>query len=100
MAKQIYDRLNDDVFVHNPTYIALTFGMNDTDYYIYHNKENGDSISKARIKTSYNSYLDIRKELKKRSDFTKVLVASSAYDETVKFENNYFPGKSVLSGLQ
>lgn len=94
VARQIYDRLQDDVFSRKPTYMALTFGMNDTDYFIYHNPK-ADSISQNRISTSYNSYLDIERELKRHPEIKKVVITSSPYDETVKFENNYFPGKSA-----
>jgi lysophospholipase L1-like esterase len=94
VANQIYERLDDDVLVHKPTYLALTFGMNDSDYAIYGNKK-ADSISAQRIKTSYESYLKMEAILKTHSEIKKVIVASSPYDETVKLDKNYFPGKSA-----
>ena len=93
VAGQIYQRLDDDVFSHNPTVVTLTFGMNDVGYYDFL-KPQADSFAKARIKESYNNFLKIEDKLKAHSNVKKILIASSPYDETVKKPNNYFPGKS------
>lgn len=48
-AWDIKDRLDYDVFDRNPTYVTLTFGMNDTGYDIYW-KENAKELSEQRGK--------------------------------------------------
>lgn len=93
VAGQIYQRLNDDVFIHNPTVVTLTFGMNDVGYYDFL-KPQADSFAKARVKESYNSFVKIEEALKAHAAVKKIMIVSSPYDETVKKLNNYFPGKS------
>lgn len=93
VAGQIVKRIDDDVFNHKPTVVAVTFGMNDVGYSEYL-KPNADSFSKQKINECYNSYLQIEKRLKEAPNVRKILMASSPYDETVKGTGNYFPGKS------
>ena len=95
VAEQIYQRMDDDIFVHNPNIITLTFGMNDVGYYDFLKpKPQADSIAQQRIKQSYESFLKIEKKLKAYTQAKKILIVSSPYDETVKKPNNYFPGKA------
>ncbi|MBG9378527.1 SGNH/GDSL hydrolase family protein [Panacibacter sp. DH6] len=95
VAEQIYKRMDDDIFVHNPNIITLTFGMNDVGYYDFLKpKPEADSIAKERIRQSYESYQKIEQKLKAHAGIKKILIVSSPYDETVKKPNNYFPGKA------
>lgn len=48
-------RLDDDVFDRKPTYVTLTFGMNDTGYDIYM-KDNANELSEQRIVKSLDSF--------------------------------------------
>lgn len=92
-AWDIKERMNDDVFDRNPTYIALTFGMNDTGYDIYL-KDNAKELSEARIARSLESYREIEERLLAKDKITKVLIGGSPYDETSKFNNFVLPKKN------
>ncbi len=91
---QMYDRLEKDVFVHNPTVVTLTFGMNDVGYFDFL-KPNADSFARERIKETYDRYKKVEKVFKDHPSVQKIMIATSPYDETVKGLNNYFPGKSA-----
>lgn len=86
-AWDIKDRLDYDVFDRNPTYVTLTFGMNDTGYDIYW-KENAKELSEQRVEKSLESYREMEKRLLAKKKITKVLIGGSPYDETTKL--NYF----------
>ncbi|MGQ8335125.1 SGNH/GDSL hydrolase family protein [Sunxiuqinia sp. A32] len=86
-------RMDEDIFDREPTYVALTFGMNDTDYGIYL-KDNAQELSAKRIKKSYESYLEIEKRFQSEKNVTKVLIGGSPYDETSKFNNFILPQKN------
>lgn len=93
VAKQIYERFDDDVLTSDPTVICLTFGMNDSGYYEFLSNK-ADSAAKAHIDSSHHYFQLIEEKLKKLPNVRKILIASSPYDETMKIRNNYFPGKS------
>ena len=57
-AWDMKDRLDYDVFNRKPTYVTLTFGMNDTGYDIYM-KDNAKELSEQRIAKSLESYREI-----------------------------------------
>ena len=92
-AWDIEKRLEDDVFDRNPTYVALTFGMNDTGYGIY-NEPDAKQKLEQQIKKSYESYLNIEKMLQNKKAVAKVLIGGSPYDETTKFNDSFFPNKN------
>ncbi|MCD8226612.1 MAG: SGNH/GDSL hydrolase family protein, partial [Bacteroides ovatus] len=79
-------RLDDDVFDRKPTYVTLTFGMNDTGYDIYM-KDNANELSEQRIVKSLDSFREIEGRLLAKNKITKVLIGGSPYDETSKFNN-------------
>lgn len=83
-AWDIKDRLDDDVFSRKPTYVTLTFGMNDTGYDIYM-KDNARELSEQRIAKSLESYREIEERLLAKNKITKVLIGGSPYDETSRF---------------
>ena len=85
-AWDMKDRLDDDVFDRKPTYVTLTFGMNDTGYDIYM-KDNARELSEQRIAKSLESYREIEGRLLNKNKITKVLIGGSPYDETSKFNN-------------
>ena len=85
-AWDMKDRLDDDVFDRKPTYVTLTFGMNDTGYDIYM-KDNARELSEQRIAKSLESYREIEGRLLNKNKVTKVLIGGSPYDETSKFNN-------------
>jgi len=91
---QMNNRFNEDVIAKKPTVITLTFGMNDTKYFEF-GWPDAKEIAKKSVQTSYENYLKIEQKLKALPNVKKVLIASSPFDETVKYKNNLFPGKSI-----
>jgi lysophospholipase L1-like esterase len=96
VAEQIYNRLDGDLLKKKPTVLAVTFGMNDSKYFEYvdKNKPMTDEKRAAIVKESRDSYTKIEARLKQLPGMTKILMASSPYDETAKMEGNLFTGKS------
>lgn len=92
-AEDMYKRWNDDVVTKKPTVVCLTFGMNDSDYFVYLG-HNPDSVGKARADSSKAWFERIEGEMKKMQGVRKIIETSSPYDETMKNPKNYFPGKS------
>ncbi|TKK67944.1 GDSL family lipase [Ilyomonas limi] len=94
VAKQIYTRLEGDLLAKKPDVLVVSFGMNDSKYFEYGmHKDKVDSVRKAAVDTSYNSFKMIEQKLNALPDIRKIMMTSSPYDETVKNEKNYFPGK-------
>ena len=93
-AKNILDRLDDDVLARKPTTICLTFGMNDSGYFEFL-AANADSTAALRVKESAHYFEGIREKLRKYGSAKKIMISSSLYDETVKNPRNYFPKKSL-----
>jgi lysophospholipase L1-like esterase len=89
----IRKRLEKDVFSKNPTYITLTFGMNDVGYYNFY-KKNAEELAQQQIQKSYKNFLAIEKRLKEAPNDTKVLIGGSPYDETSKIKKELFPKKN------
>lgn len=92
-AWDIKDRLDYDVFDRKPTYVALTFGMNDTGYDVYM-KDDAKELSEERITKSLESYREIEERLLAKNKITKVLIGGSPYDETSKFNHFILHGKN------
>lgn len=92
-AWDIKDRLDRDVFDRKPTYVALTFGMNDTGYDIYM-RDNAGKLSEKRISESLDSFREIERRLLAEKKVTKVLIGGSPYDETSKFNSFILRGKN------
>ena len=80
------DRLDYDVFNRKPTYVTLTFGMNDTGYDIYM-KDDAKELLEQRIAKSLESYREIEERLLAKNKIKKVLIGGSPYDETSRFNN-------------
>lgn len=83
-AWDMKDRLDYDVFNRKPTYVTLTFGMNDTGYDIYM-KDDAKELSEQQIIESLKSFREIEERLQAKNKITKVLIGGSPYDETSKF---------------
>lgn len=92
-AGDINQRLDEDVFNKNPTYMTMTFGMNDTGYYDFW-KENAQELAQRQIKKSFESFQDIEKRMVKETGVTKVIICGSPYDQTSKIENKAFQTKN------
>ncbi|MES2829420.1 MAG: SGNH/GDSL hydrolase family protein [Bacteroidota bacterium] len=96
VAGQIYARLDGDILKKKPSVLAVTFGMNDSKYFEYLDKNKPvDDLKRAEIvKEAFTSYQKIEERLKKLPGVSTILMASSPYDETAKLEGNLFLGKS------
>lgn len=92
-AWDIKDRLDYDVFDRKPTYVTLTFGMNDTGYDVYM-KDNAKELSEERVAKSLESYREIEERLLAKNKITKVLIGGSPYDETSRFNHFILHGKN------
>ncbi|MGQ8336240.1 SGNH/GDSL hydrolase family protein [Sunxiuqinia sp. A32] len=89
----IEERLDDDIFSKKPTYLTLTFGMNDVGYRDFF-KDNAQEIAKQQIQKSFDHYKVIEKRLQDEKELTKVIIGGSPYDETSKIERQIFPTKN------
>jgi lysophospholipase L1-like esterase len=92
VAKQIYDRFDDDVLSADPDVIVVTFGMNDSGYFEYL-KGNPDSVARVHVAESHRNFDFIRERLRKLPNVKKVIILGSPFDETVKLKSAVFPGK-------
>ncbi|MFV0591819.1 MAG: SGNH/GDSL hydrolase family protein [Draconibacterium sp.] len=93
-AWDIEERLEEDIFSKNPTYMTMTFGMNDVGYYDFY-KDDAQEIAARQIKKSFDSYQHIEKRMLEAKGVTKVNIGGSPYDETSKIENQVFPTKNA-----
>ena len=55
-ARSILDRWDWDVVRRSPTYITLTFGMNDTGYFGIYGKDVPESRSEAKVASSLENF--------------------------------------------
>lgn len=94
VAGQMACRL-DRVFAHQPTVVTLTFGMNDTGYMDFTTPEN-QSAGRKNVETACRDYQRIEEAYKQHPDIRKILIGSSPYDETSRFNAVPFPGKNKL----
>jgi lysophospholipase L1-like esterase len=93
VSKQIYERLDDDVFPRNPTVVTLTFGMNDTGYKLITGAV-ADSTYKAKVAESLKNFKLIVAKYQQHAGVRKILIASPPYDETSKMKFMAFTGKN------
>jgi lysophospholipase L1-like esterase len=92
-AKDIYERVQDDIVASDPTVVCLTFGMNDSGYFEFL-RSNADSVAKVHVDESRHYFELIEAQLKRLSNVRKVMILSSPFDETAKIKGaNNFPGK-------
>ena len=94
VAKQMYQRM-DKVFEHKPTVVTLSFGMNDTGYMDYTDPAN-ETTGHNNVATACNDYKLIEELYKEHPETKKILISSSPYDETSRFNKAPFPGKNKL----
>lgn len=96
VAEQIYRRLPGDLLAKKPTKLVVSFGMNDSKYFEYNDKNN--PVTEARrqefVQESYKSYLKIQDTLLAHPEIEKILMSSSPYDETVQQKGDVFIGKA------
>lgn len=94
VSRQMYERLDGDVFAHKPTVVTLTFGMNDTGYQNLKGAK-ADSTYAAKVAESLKYFTLIADKLKQHPETRKVMIASSPYDETAKIKTTPLKGKNA-----
>ncbi|WP_423128412.1 SGNH/GDSL hydrolase family protein [Gaoshiqia sp. Z1-71] len=93
-SSDIKERLEEDIFSKNPSYLTMTFGMNDVGYFDFY-KPDAQEIAVRQIEKSFDNYQVIEKRLQEAKEVTKVLIGGSPYDETSKVPNQIFPTKNA-----
>ena len=105
-ARSILNRWDWDVLKENPTYITLTFGMNDTGYWGVYDKEDVETLSQEKVNRSLEYFSKITSRLEELpSGVEVVMIGGSPYDETSTFNNAVLPGKNaaiqkIISGQE
>ena len=90
---EILRRIDHDVFAKRPTVLTLTFGMNDSGYFEY-NGDNPGAFADSKVAESRRNFLEIEKKLKEHTSVRKVMIGTSPYDQTSRFNDNIFKGKN------
>ena len=94
VAQQMFERLDSDVFVHKPTVMTLTFGMNDTGYQNLKG-DKADSVYNGKVAASLKSFALIEAKLAAHPEVKKIMISSPPYDETSKIKINPILGKNA-----
>ena len=92
-ALEILRRIDHDVFAKKPTVLTLTFGMNDSGYFEY-NGDNPQAFADSKVSESRRNFLEIEKKLKAHPSVRKVMIGTSPYDQTSRFNNDIFRRKN------
>ncbi len=92
-SAEILGRLQGDVIDRNPTVIMLTYGMNDAGLFELYG-DSAESFSDKRVLLAKQNVEKMADKLRLLSDTRIVLVGTSPYDATTKFNNNIFPYKA------
>ena len=88
-------RLEEDVLKKNPTYMTLTFGMNDSGYWDTYNREDTKERSQKKMDASLESFGRIVDQMKAwGGEADIVMIGGSPYDETSRFNDNILVGKN------
>lgn len=94
-VSEILHRINADVLSKEPTYITLTFGMNDTGYVDTYNREDSETLSDAKVKASLEDFASIVEILGRYAGNAEiVMIGGSPYDETSTFNDGALVGKN------
>ncbi|SHJ88439.1 Lysophospholipase L1 [Tangfeifania diversioriginum] len=92
-AWDIMKRMEHDIFKRNPSSVVLTFGMNDTGYNIFLEK-NAAELAEQQIKKSFESYQEIENRLQDAEGVDIIILGSSPYDETSTMNDFILPEKN------
>lgn len=92
-AHSIWARLDDDVLSRQPTVLTLTFGMNDSGYYEY-NGDDPQGFADRQVAQSITNFDSIRHRLTTLKDTRIVMLGTSPYDQTSRFNQDIFHGKN------
>ena len=79
-------RLASDVLAKDPTYMTLTFGMNDSGYWDTYNREDTEELSNKKVEASLKAFDSIVAQMKSwDGEADIVMIGGSPYDETSRF---------------
>ena len=96
-GQEILNRLDHDVFAKRPTVLTLTFGMNDSGYFEY-NGDHPEQFAAEKLALAKANFKKIEQRLKQLPDTRIVMVGTSPYDQTSKFNDNIFRNKNNTIG--
>lgn len=96
-AEMIYKRLDGDIFAKSPTYLTLTFGMNDTGYLEYKD-EGAEAFGNERLSWSLDWFGKIVDRFKPMHDVKVAMIGGSPYDNTTTMDGLFgeLPGKNEV----
>lgn len=87
-SKDISERLDEGILCRRPNKLTLTFGMNDTDYFMVYNNDDTPKLVKERVKKSLKYYSIIEDRLKQLPETDIILIGGTPYDEFAEIEGN------------
>ena len=94
-ARSMLERWDWDVTRREPTYVTLTFGMNDTGYWDIYDKPEADSLSRVKIEASLAAFEGLQHKLDSLPAGTPVvMIGGSPYDEASAMDVGILPGKN------
>lgn len=95
VAYQMLKRLDGDILAKNPSYITLTFGMNDTGYLEY-KQPGAEEFGERRFEESMKSYRQIVDRLASLDNVNVAMIGGSPYDDITCTQGNSgpLPGKN------
>lgn len=92
-GSEILRRLDGDVLAKRPTVLTLTFGMNDSGYFEY-NGNDPATFADTKVAEARRNFLEIEKRLKTVRGTRMVMIGTSPYDQTSRFNNDVFRRKN------
>jgi lysophospholipase L1-like esterase len=97
VSGQMLARLDDDILSKNPSYITLSFGMNDTGYLEY-KKEGAKEFGERRFNESMDSYKKIVKRFLAMNGIRFAMIGGSPYDQEAVIKDGFgpLPGKNEV----
>ena len=93
-SHEILRRLEGDVMQRKPTVVTLTFGMNDTGYYEF-NGDNPQAHADSRVARASACFDTIQHRLLDHPEMRKIMIGTSPYDDTSRFNNDVFRNKNA-----
>lgn len=93
-SEDMYRRLDRDVLSRNPNVLTLSFGMNDTGFSNYGSDSTSLILEERKVRSLFY-FFKIADKLSKIPNLRPIMIGSSPYDETTKFNGFSLPGKNA-----
>lgn len=84
-VKDMYERLDGEVFPKRPTVVLVTFGMNDTGYFEY-NHPGAEEYGQRRLAECAEKFAMLEERLRTVDGMRIILLGGSPYDEFSTFK--------------